>query len=132
MSKMGYSAPRRTASEELFPVPIQDSILRDIFPVEKVEGPPFLHAPVPATRLHESVIEPETEEESELDANMITHYGSPTLLPQFAVTQDSSFSQSSHGPGSYSSLPLAVWEFKEMFGNGDESYPADFPESLRS
>lgn len=130
---MGYSsAPRKTASEELFPVPIQDSILQDIFPVEVVEGPPLVNAPVPATRLHESVIESETQEEYGLDANTITNDGSPTLLPQFVATRDSSFSQLSYGPGSYSSLPLAVWEFKEMFGNGDESYPADFPESLRS
>jgi hypothetical protein len=40
--------------------------------------------------------------------------------------------QSSLGIGSYSSLPPEVWEFRKMFENGDESYPADFPESLRS
>lgn len=41
-------------------------------------------------------------------------------------------SQSSFLVGSYSSLPAEVLEFRSMFENGDESYPADFPESLRS
>ncbi len=131
VSKMAYSsAPRRTASEELFSVPNQD--LNLLFLDEKVEGPLCANSPAPITSFHESVMESEAEEEFPLDANMNTNGGSPSLLPQSAATQGSSLTQSSYGLGSYSSLPLAVLEFKEMFGNGDESYPPDFPESLRS
>lgn len=49
-----------------------------------------------------------------------------------SATRSSGDLESSLGTGSYSSLPPEVWEFRKMFENGDGSYPADFPESLRS
>jgi len=110
----------RTLSDELFAVPIQPSILDNIFSDEGAKAS------------EDALNVSETDTES----------GSPDFPDDdgghdVGSTHDLSFSQSSfpaadsYVEGSYSSLPPAVKDFREMFGNGDESYPADFPESLR-
>jgi hypothetical protein len=79
----------------------------------------------------------ETDTESESPDFPDDDGGHEVGSPLDSITHDLSISQSSfpaadsYLEGSYSSLPPAVQDFREMFGTGDESYPVDFPESLR-
>lgn len=59
-------------------------------------------------------------------------FGDGDFETERKVERSPAISQPSFLVGSYSSLPAEVLEFRNMFENGDESYPADFPESLRS
>jgi len=125
---MGVNTRRlqeRTLSDELFAVPIQPSILDDIFSDEGAKAS--------EDALHVCGTNTESGSPDFPDDDGGHDVGSPLG----SITHDLSFSQSSfpaadsYVEGSYSSLPPAVKDFREMFGNGDESYPVDFPESLR-
>jgi hypothetical protein len=111
------------SSDEWSSVPIRDSILNNIFPEKRGLGDN------PDPRKPKSFTESQTEHESLHE----DHSLEPPSWNSAARASTTSESQSSLGVDtSYSSLPPEVWEFRKMFENGDESYPADFPESLRS
>lgn len=126
-SQRGFKAPQRTLSEETFPVPIQRSILDEVFLDDQAPD-----SPTAGNNLEFKTSEHYgTAEEFEGVLNSCYNERSMEAL-SWTAARASSISQSSLGIGSYSSLPPEVWEFRRMFENGDESYPADFPESLRS
>ncbi|CAA7260242.1 unnamed protein product [Cyclocybe aegerita] len=140
--------PQRTLSDEMFSVPIQPSIFEHIFSDDK--GPEIKLA---------AMVQPATEQGSEsesdtenprLELNYLyskrrsistVYFPLPEACgsslhshSQNIRTQDSSFlepSMSMNTQGSTSSLPVAVKEFQAMFDDVDESYPPDFPASLR-
>ncbi|KAF9534954.1 hypothetical protein CPB83DRAFT_843224 [Crepidotus variabilis] len=127
--------PQRTLSDELFPIPIQESPFAGIFPdvdnLADTEDPPGDTANFPPSQ--GSVTESETEDEDQEDSRRL-HKASSIRKPKFSqlsTTQSSQSSIASYADASFSSLPDAVREFRSMFGEGDGSYPADFPESLR-
>ena len=96
----------------------------------------------------DSTTEPETEPETE-EKNPTSMQSQPYRLSQLPtanlafVNEDSQYkypcnSQQSlqdlslaDQASSLASLPSAVKEFQSMFGSDDESYPSDFPMSLR-
>jgi hypothetical protein len=112
-------------SKELLSVPNQESPFDNPFSDDQALDTPNYGNP--ATHP-----DSETEEEHERPSN--SFYKERSLEPTSwsLAAGASNDSQSPLGIGSYSSLPPEVWEFRKMFENGDESYPADFPESLRS
>jgi hypothetical protein len=123
--------PQRTFSDALFSIPIQDSILDGVFPEE-----PALDTSAAGDNPYSCNPEPfvDSGKEDEHQELLNSCYEARSLehTSWSPAAQTSSISQSSLGVGSYSSLPPEVLEFRKMFENGDESYPADFPESLRS
>ncbi len=119
---MGVNTHRlqeRTLSDELFAVPMQPSILDNIFSDEGAK----------ASEDALNVSETDTESESPGGHDVGSPLGSMTH--DLSISQPSFPAADSYLEGSYSSLPPAVQDFREMFGNDDESYPVDFPESLR-
>lgn len=124
LPQMGLSVHRlqgRTLSDELFAVPMQPSILDGIFSDDdaKVLSSSALEttSSVSGTDTENDSPDCPNGDDSDCDAR----------LP--SVSQ-SSYATESYLEDSYPALPLVVQEFREMFGN-DESYPVDFPESLR-
>lgn len=133
--------PARTLSDELFSVPIQSTILSDIFPsdesVPEIQPASAVDASLGTAEniFDDSATESETDNERE-DTNPYSEDGSfetynrgarPPSLPSQPESFPASLGISS------SSLPPIVQVFHDMsFGNGDESYPPDFPMSLRS
>jgi len=118
---------QKNLSRESFSVPIRDSILDTLLLDEQeLNTPPAGNTPVSVNPV--TLADSETEDEYEGPPNSFCKERS--LDPN--AVRSSGDSESSLGIGSYSSLPPEVWEFRKMFENGDESYPADFPESLRS
>ncbi|KAF8974665.1 hypothetical protein BDZ97DRAFT_41546 [Flammula alnicola] len=146
LNTLNNQMPMRTFSDELFSVPIQKTVLSGIFvhgeALDDVqENPPF-----DCKDVEESVTESETEDE--LDDKMELHspHDAPASEPFEAPLQESLFKSHDGEPlasqqrsefleslgSSSSSVPLALKEFQDMFGSNDESYPPDFPMSLRS
>lgn len=120
--------PTRTLSDELFSVPIQSTILSDVFPPDSVQESQPSSAIDASLGTAEnmfdgSATESETDNERE-GTNPYSDDGTPLSQPE-------SF-PASLGISS-SSLPPIVQVFHDMsFGNDDDSYPPDFPMSLRS
>ncbi|KDR83433.1 hypothetical protein GALMADRAFT_235571 [Galerina marginata CBS 339.88] len=149
----------RMLSDELFSAPIQHSLLGEIrqedeSPEDSLRASDFAQ---PAENPDDlSATESESESEagellrpSNQLANPAIHgalvrqwHFSPHGSPHHITTYDDSLggeslssrlSQSTVASpeSSYSSFPFAVREFRNMFGSNDESYPPDFPMSLR-
>ncbi|KJA24582.1 hypothetical protein HYPSUDRAFT_65460 [Hypholoma sublateritium FD-334 SS-4] len=82
----------------------------------------------------DSLTESETEEEPTDNTNLAFHDSIPSVFstgPQFSL-RPSHTTGALESLGGYVALPLALKEFQEMFNDNDESYPPDFPMSLRS
>jgi len=130
--------PARTLSDELFSVPIQLAILSDAFPSDESakESQPAPAVDASSENIFDdSATESETDNERE-DTNLYSEDGSfeehkCSARPPSLPFQPESF-PASLGISS-SPLPPVVQVFHEMaFGDNDESYPPDFPMSLRS
>ncbi|KIM45859.1 hypothetical protein M413DRAFT_295814 [Hebeloma cylindrosporum] len=120
--------PTRTLSDELFSVPIQSTILSDIFPDESLQE----SQPEPAFDASLGTAEnffggSTTESETDNEREGTNPYSEDGSLPSQPESSPASLGIPS------SSLPPIVQVFHDMsFGNNDESYPPDFPMSLRS
>jgi hypothetical protein len=145
--------PQRTLSDELFSVSILQTDWTDcsLDPEQPFQGT----ADIPCVASHgddsatESESEPETEKKDSYyrDHNLTQPYGlsqpSTTDSGIASLNEDSEHKDSHNSEqlsqdfsladqiSSFASLPGAVKEFKSMFGSDDESYPPDFPMSLR-
>jgi hypothetical protein len=146
-SSLQRSLPRttpvaRTLSDELFPSSILHLNFDDVYPEEVSQnGPCAIELPSVHQDLDESATEDESGDEFE-DAfrnalkNVITpkpqtryrmaHISVPS---SHAVDTDEEDLNDAHKL--VESLPNAVKDFRDMFGDGDGSYPDDFPMSLR-
>lgn len=133
--------PQRTASDDLFCVPIQETNFSDIFQDDESHSVAITDEtaltglpPVPQD-VDESCTESESEFEVEGPTAASYRFGS--IHESFAcdATQERETSGALDGSvdnmSSTESLPSAVKDFQGMFGNDEESYPADFPMSLR-
>ena len=140
--------PQRTLSDELFSVSILQTGWSDssLDPHQPIQGT----GDIPPVANHDD--DSATESESELETEDRDHrltpiqskaHGSSQLSTADFISlndsqaKDSRTSQQSPqdlspgGISSPSSLPNVVKEFQSMFGSEDESYPPDFPMSLR-
>ena len=147
--------PQRTLSDELFSV----SILQmgwsecDLDPEQRIQG--TVDNPCVANPGDDSVTESESEPETKKkdsyyrDHCITPMQPRPSECSQLSTADITSLNEDSehkdsHNPQqssqalsfanqtfSIASLPSAVKEFQGMFGSDDESYPADFPMSLR-
>ena len=119
-------------------MPIQSTILSNVFPSDEIvkEGQPTVDASLGTAEniFDDSATESETDNEREGtnpysdDGRFESYSGHGGARPRSLPSQPESF------PASLgSSLPPIVQVFRDMpFGNNDESYPPDFPMSLRS
>jgi hypothetical protein len=134
--------PARTLSDELFSVPIQSTILSGVFPsdksVEEIQPASAVDVSLGTAEniFDDSATESETDNERE-GTNPYSEDGSFETYNWRGARPPSLPSQPESFPASLgissSSLPPIVQVFHDMsFGNGDESYPPDFPMSLRS
>lgn len=146
--------PKRTLSDELFSVSILQTGWSDCD--QDLEQPIKGTADIScvANQGDDSVTESESEPETKKDSYYRGHCLTPmqphpngflrlsnadiASLNEDSEQKDSRNSQqrsqallSTDQSSSISSLPSAVKEFQSMFGSDDESYPADFPKSLR-
>lgn len=146
--------PQRTASDELFSISVQDVNLDDIFQdflPAMWHSQDMITLPPAKKPIEDSATESESDEETMLVGRDCTprpphrHQSVPLpfvpssqnasqhpistmesqreIFPEHDITQESM--------SSYISLPGAVKEFQNMFGQGTQSYPEDFPMSLR-
>jgi len=144
--------PQRTLLDELFSVSIlQTGWLDDSLgleqPIQQTTDIPSIanHGDDSAT---ESETEPETEEKDSYYRNHpltimrsqpygFSHLTTTDLASFNTDSQPHNSQQSSQDlsladqASSFASLPSAVKEFQSMFRSDDESYPSDFPMSLR-
>lgn len=115
-----FSVPRRDGSTELC---AQDPTMRDSCPNKTTaEGnrPPVQE---------DSETEPDTDDDM-LDPCTIKDNSRQELSNASSNEASNGFSESHSSDDNYTSLPEVVEEFRAMFGS-DESYPPDFPSSLR-
>jgi hypothetical protein len=147
--------PQRTLSDELFSV----SILQTGWSDCRLDFEHPIHgtadSPCVANQGDDSVTESESEPETKKkDSYYRDHSLTPMQLQRYGFSQlstadiaslneDSEYKDSRNSQqssqalsfadqtSSIASLPGAVKEFQSMFGSDDESYPADFPMSLR-
>ncbi|KAF9569382.1 hypothetical protein CPC08DRAFT_181198 [Agrocybe pediades] len=147
----------RTLSDELFPVPIQHSLFADIFEdIGKSSSQQEASPNAIDKQPEEEFSVTESESETECVAKPVmerredhkdlppssSSVASPHVEQESQEDGDDEYEPNSSGVHSVESTlggtltvisqPLAVKEFEEMFGSGDESYPPDFPMSLRS
>lgn len=133
----------RTLSDDLFPSSVLHLNFDDVFPEEiSQDRPGDSNLPSVQQELYESATEDESEEESEAvftrtidngTAPTVPRHQSPILSrkvpsPCAADTDDENLNDTHAFAGS---LPDALKDFRDMFGEGDGSYPDDFPMSLR-
>ena len=147
--------PQRTLSDELFSVSILQTGWSDC--VLDLEQPIQGTADIPCVANHgddsvtESESEPETKKKDSYyrDHCLIPMQPEPCGFSQLSTADIASLNENSEHKNSrnsrqslpalsladqtssFASLPSAVEEFQSMFGSDDESYPADFPMSLR-
>ena len=144
--------PQRTLSDELFSVSILQTGWLDcgLDPEQPIQGT----ADTPCVENHgdDSETEPESEPETKKKDSCYLDHCPSTMQPQpygfsrpstadiASLKEDSEhknsrnsqyLSQALSFADQTSSLPSVVKEFQSMFGSNDESYPADFPMSLR-
>ncbi|RDB23181.1 hypothetical protein Hypma_009653 [Hypsizygus marmoreus] len=121
----------RTPSEELFSVPLR-RINVDEMPQEDSE---VLQPDIAFANPHpdESTTEDESDDESSIvparSAGRTTYSKATRIETTIGVLSAQSLSGESGNL--LESLPEAVEDFRNMFGEGDGSYPDDFPMSLR-
>ncbi|KAF8803797.1 hypothetical protein BYT27DRAFT_7195138 [Phlegmacium glaucopus] len=145
--------PQRTLSDELFSVSIlQTDWLDGSFdPEQPIQRIADVIPGVVNNRddsATESETEPETEEKDSYhrDHRLTAMHSQPYGFSQLSTADLTSFNEDSQPrdsqqssqdlsladqASSFASLPSAVKEFQNMFGSDDESYPSDFPMSLR-
>ncbi|KAF5321896.1 hypothetical protein D9619_001025 [Psilocybe cf. subviscida] len=156
------NAPTRTLSDEMFSVPISSSsILDKIFEDEDHRdehvasdppgAPPSVHGeddqgsatetdsdedwpyvrPMPVPIQNQSP-HPVNQEGGEEVPNDFTEAPASQLQSQGSITEYAADCSQNGDDSPSSSLPSVLQEFRDMFGDGDESYPPDFPMSLRT
>lgn len=89
--------------------------------------------------LYESATEDESEEESEAVLTRTLDNGTASIvswhqssIPSRTVPSPCAADADDDNPNGFvGSLPDALKDFRDMFGEGDGSYPDDFPMSLR-
>ncbi|KAM6495622.1 hypothetical protein JOM56_008328 [Amanita muscaria] len=115
-----FSVPRRDSSTELCAQdpPMRDSCLNKT--TTERNGP---------TVQEDSETEPDTDDDM-LDPCTMKDNSRQELSNASSNEASNGFSESHSSDDNYTSLPEVVEEFRAMFGS-DESYPPDFPSSLR-
>jgi hypothetical protein len=145
--------PQRTLSDELFSVSILQTGWSDcrLDFEQPIQG--IADIPCVANHGDDSVTESESEPETKKKNSYYRDHSLTPMQPQpYGVSQladiaslneDKEHKDSRNSPqssqalsfadqtSSIASLPSAVKEFQSMFGSDDESYPANFPMSLR-
>ena len=146
------AVPQRTLSDELFSVSILKTGWSDC---DRDLEQPTADIPSVASQGDDSVTESESEPETkkkdlyrdhsltpmQSQAHGFSQQKKTTDIASLKEDSEHKHSRDSQRPSlvsspadqtsSISSLPSAVKEFQSMFGSDDESYPADFPMSLR-
>ena len=145
---------QRTLSDELFSVPILQTGWSDCDrDLERpIQGTASADIPCVANQGDDSVTESESEPETKKKDSYYQDHCLTPMQPRFSrlstadiasLSEDSERKDSRNSQqslhtlsfadqtSSIASLPSAVKEFQSMFGSDDESYPADFPMSLR-